>query len=178
MGSELSVSQILTSLEAQMALLREREVFHAEQEAFHREQRALSAAEYEKVARSYESFKASAGEAAEIAVRAAAAAPPSPPPAPPREELPPGKVPRPHLLVAKVVADLPEGEVFGCSGMAKEVNRRFGHALKKPLDSRLASTILRRLAAEGRIRVVQKGTPHNEARYTKEARPAARRPGP
>jgi hypothetical protein len=166
-SSDFSVSQILASLEAQMALHREKEVFHAEQEAFHREQRAVHAAEYEKVARGYDSFKASAGEAAEIAARAAAAAPPAPPPASPREELPPGKTPRPHLLVAKVVADLPVGEVFGCSRLTKAVSRRFGHALKKPLDPRLVSTILRRMAADGRLRVVQKGMPHREAMYTK-----------
>jgi hypothetical protein len=165
-SSELSVSQILAHLEAQRALCREKEVFHAEQEAFHREQRALYAAEYESVARSYESFQASAGTAAGIAARAAAAAPPPPPP-PAREEFPRGKTPRPHRLAEKVVADLPAGEPFGCSRLAEAVNRRFGHALRKPLDSRLASTILRRMAAEGRVRVARKGTPHHEAMYTK-----------
>lgn len=159
------MSQILAQLEGRMALSREKEAFHAEQEAFHGEQRALYAAEYESAARCYESFQASAGTAAEITSRAAAALPPAPPPV--REELPHGKTPRPHRLAEKVVADLPADEAFGCTHLANAVNRRFGHALAKPLDTRLASTILRRMTAEGRIRAVRKGTPYHEAMYRK-----------
>jgi hypothetical protein len=67
MSSQLSVAQVLTSLEQQMRFHREREAEHAAQEAFHRDQRALHAAEYETVARHYEAFKASASAAAEMA---------------------------------------------------------------------------------------------------------------
>lgn len=161
------MSQILACLEAQMALHQEKEAFHAEQEMFHREQRALHAAEYEKVAQGYGAFKASAGEAVEIAARAVAADPPPAPPAPAREELPPGKTPRPHALVEKVVASLPVGEAFGSARVTKAVNRRFGHALKSPVEPRTIATILRRMAAEGRLRVVRKGTSHQEGTYAR-----------
>lgn len=162
------MSQILARLEAQMALHQEKEAFHAEQEGFHREQRALHAAEYEKVVQSYTTFKASAGEAVEIAARVTAVDPTPAPPAPSREELPPGKTPRPHVLVGKVIAGLPAGEDFGSARVTKAVNRRFGHVLKKPIDPRTVATILRRMASEGRLRVVRKGASHQEATYAKD----------
>lgn len=162
MSSQLSVAQILENLEAQMALHREKEAFHAEQEVFHREQRAPHAAELEAMARHYEAFKASAGSAAEIAARVA----PPPPPPPPKEEPLPVKALR-SKLVARVVASLPEGETFKPSSLAAEVNRRFGKALKKPVDSRLASSALLRMLADGRVRLVQRGTAHRESVYTR-----------
>lgn len=162
MSSQLSVAQILANLEGQMALHREKEAFHAEQEVVHREQRAVHAAELETMARHYEAFKTSAGAAAEMAARLA---PPAPPP-PPKEEPLPDKAVR-SKLVARVVASLPAGEVFKPSGVAAEVNRRFGKALKKPVDLRLASSALLRMLADGRVRLVQRGTAHRESVYTK-----------
>jgi hypothetical protein len=161
MSAELSVSQVLANLEAQMAFHRERETHHAEQEAVHREKRDGHAAEYETVARHYEAFKASAGAATEIALRTVvpAAAPP--------EEAPPAGPTMPHKLVARAVAAFPAGEVFSPSRVAAEVNRRFARELRKPIDPRLASTALRRLLALGRIRLKQKGAPHHEALYTR-----------
>jgi hypothetical protein len=46
-------------------------------------------------------------------------------------------------------------------------NRRFREALRKPADSRLVSAALRRMAANGTIRLAERGTAHREARYTK-----------
>jgi hypothetical protein len=160
-SSQLSVAQVLANLEAQMKLLRDKEAHHAGQEAFHREQRAVHAAEYETVARHYEAFKASAGGAAEIASRFAA-------PEPPREEpLPPLKPALPSRLVARAVLEMPAGESFAPTRVAAEVNRRYPRELRKPIGSRLASTALRRLLAEGKVRLVQKGTAHREAIYAR-----------
>ena len=66
---------------------------------------------------------------------------------------------------AQVVEELPEGEVFGPSRLAEEANRRYGRQLGKPVDARMASGILRRLLAEGTVRLVQKGGSHREALY-------------
>src|SRR3954470_21625842 len=99
MSSELSVAQVLAKLEAQMAYHREREAHHAEQESFHQEKRAHHAAEYETVAHHYDAFKATAGAAAEIAVRSTVPAPPEPPPPAPVEEEPPAKI----LLSSRLV---------------------------------------------------------------------------
>lgn len=167
MSSELSVAQVLANLEAQMAFHKEQEAHHVRQEIFHREQQALHATEYENVAKHYEAFKATAGAAAEIAARTAA---PPPAPEPPRPaERPParGKPTRPSRLVARLVQELPAGEIFAASRVAAEVNRRYSRELRKPLDTRLASTILRRLHADGEIRRVEEGSAHREALYSR-----------
>jgi hypothetical protein len=144
-----------------MKLHREQEALHGAQEAFHREQRDFHAAGYEAVALHYEAFKASAGGAAEIAARVAA-------PEPPRQEpLPPLKPVLPSKLVARAVAELPADETFAPSRVAAEVNRRYPRELRKPIDSRLASTGLRRLLAQGKVRLVERGTAHREAVYAR-----------
>lgn len=163
MSTELSVAQVLANLEKQMAFHQDQEARHAKQEVFHREQRAVHAAEYETVARHYEAFKATSGTAAEIAARTAAVVPapaPPPPAAPARPTLP-------SRLVARLVAELPADEVFEPSRVAAEVNRRYRRELRKPMDSRLASTALRRLLAEGKVKLVEKGTAHHQAVYAK-----------
>lgn len=164
MSAELSVTQILANLEAQLAFHRDKEEHHAKEEAFHREQRALHAAEHETVAKHYEAFKAIAGNAAEVASRDVIPAPAPvqapPPPAPLKPVLP-------SRLVARLVYELPAGEELAPSRVAREVNRRYFRELRKPIDSRLASTALRRLLAEGAVQLVRKGTAHHEAVYTR-----------
>jgi hypothetical protein len=166
LSAELSVTQILANLEAQMAFHRDKEEHHAREEVFHREQRALHAAEYETVAKHCEAFKAIAGNAAEVAARDVIPAP-APAQAPPPSEEPgaPLKPVLPSRLVARLVQELPAGEELVPSRVAREVNRRYARELRKPIDSRLASTALRRLFAEGAVRLVQKGTAHHEAVY-------------
>ena len=159
MGSELSLSRILADLEARIALHREREAFHAGREALHRKERAHHAEELAAALQGYEALKAAVGTAAEITSRASVALPAS------EEEEPSSRVR--SKLVAWVVADLPDGEVFSASRISDEVNRRFGESIRRPANPRMVSTALRRLAREGEIRLVQKGTPHHEALYTK-----------
>ena len=169
MSSQLSVAKVLANLEAQMALHKEREAYHAQQEVFHREQRAFHAAGYETVAKHFEAFRAASSAAAEIAdrVEAAAQAAAVLPAAPPEEPWPSRKRPQPGPLVSRVIEEMPPGEVFGASRVAEEVNRRFSRALPRPMDSRLASAVLRRLLGEGVIRLVKPGSPHHEAVYSR-----------
>ena len=161
MSSELSVTQVLANLEAQMRFHREQEAHHAEQEVFHREQRAVHAAEYETVARHYEAFKATAAGAAEIAARRKATEPP--PAEPPRISGPS----LPSRLVARAVTEMARDETFSPSRIASEVNRRYPRELRKPIDSRLASTALRRMLAQGEVRLIEKGSAHREAIYSR-----------
>jgi len=163
LSTDLSVAQILASLEKQMASHQERQTHHAQREAFHREQKDLHAAELETVAKQYEAFKATAQGAAEMAARTSAVVPP------PKQQTPPAPVTpkRPHILVARLVQELPAGEVYTASKVAAEVNRRYRSELKTPLSRPVASTCLRRLLARGRLRLVQKGTAHIQAVYTK-----------
>ncbi len=169
MSSQLSVAKVLANLEAQVALHKEREAFHAQQEVFHREQRAFHAAGYETVAKHLEAFRTASGGAAEIAdrVEAAAQAAAVPSEVPPEELRMSGKRPQPGPLVIRLIEEMPPGEVFGASRVAEEVNRRFSRALPRPMDTRLASAVLRRLLADGTIRLVKPGSPHHEAVYSR-----------
>lgn len=162
MSVELSVEQILANLETQMDLHRRQKDHHAEQESFHREQCAVHTAELEAITRNYEVFKEAAGAAVEMAARL-----PAPAKAPVEETLPLGASVIRSRLVARVVAERPASEPFTASSVAAEVNRRFRRALKKPANARLASAALRRLLANGTLRLAKKGAPHHESLYTK-----------
>lgn len=165
MDPGISLQQMLASLEEQMDLHREKEAHHAREEAAHREQRALHAAELEALARHYEALKSSAEAAAPLVTRYVPAHPPQPEESL-QETLPAGKPVIRRRLVERVIAEMPKGEVFSPTSIAAAVNRRFRN-LPKPAEPRMTSAALRRLAAEGSIRVVQKGTSHREANYTK-----------
>jgi len=167
-SSQLSVAKVLENLEAQMALHKEREAYHAQQEVFHREQRAFHAAGYETVTKHFEAFQAASSGAAEIADRIEAAAQVAavPSEAPP-EPWPSRKRSQPGPLVIRLIEEMPASEVFGASRVAEEVNRRFSRALPRPLNTRLASAVLRRLLADGTLRLVKPGSPHHEALYSR-----------
>lgn len=156
---------MLSSLEAQMEIHREKEAHHAREEETHREQRAAHAAELAALARHYEALKSSA-EAAEPLAARYAPAPEPPPKARPRETLPPGKPIVWRRLVERVIADMAKGEEVTPTDMAAAVNRRF-QGLPNSADPRVMSTILRRLTGDGWVRRVQKGTSHREATYAK-----------
>ncbi len=162
MTTELSVQQMLANLEAQIDLHREREAHHAREETVHREQRAVHAAELEALMRHYEALKSSVEAAAPLAVRHV----PPQPKEPPRETLPPGTSVVWSRLVDRVVEEMPGGEVFSPADVTAAVNRRF-QGLPQEANARVTSTILRRMAAAGQIRMVRKGTSHRQAAYTK-----------
>jgi hypothetical protein len=164
MSTDLSVAKILASLEAQRALHKEREAWHAGQERLHREQREHHAAEYERVTQHYEAFKATAGTAAEIAARAL---PATPEPVKKEEEPPPGKPPVRTRLLEELVEELPAGTVLWPSWLAEEANRRFPKLLPKPVSFRMASNALRKMVGWGLVVVAEKGKPHYEAAYRK-----------
>lgn len=162
MGTYLSIAEVLSRLEKQLAFLQDREAFHAQQEVFHREQRARFATELADVARRYETFKASSAEAVEAAVQARATGAP--------EEDGPDLGGRPKLprLVARVLETVPEDHNFGAVWLAQEINRRFGKRLRRPTNQRLVSIVLRRMAQRGQLYVYKKGRPHQEARYLRK----------
>ena len=54
--------------------------------------------------------------------------------------------------------------------MAAEANRRFADHISSPIDVRTASDVLRRLLAEGEIRLVREGKPFHEALYARRSR--------
>lgn len=161
MSAKFSAEELLAHFEAQMAFHKTQEAHHAEQEASHKERKDFHAAEHETVARHFEAFKATAGVAFEIASRMAPISETA------LQELAPGKPVIRSRLVAKILEEIPKGEVFGASRLAAEVNRRFGRALRKPANPQLASAALRRLHANGLVHRVQEGSGRSEALYTR-----------
>jgi hypothetical protein len=165
MSTSLSVAEILAKLEARIEHHEQQMAFHKQQEAHHREQSAAHAVELETVRRHFESFKAAALPAADLAGAAGV-------PVPAKEEEPEdlrefvGK----RLLTSKLIARAIRGladETFGATRVAQEANRRYRNTLKKPVDARAASTVLRRLRDAGEIQQVQSGGAAHEALYSK-----------
>lgn len=165
MSVNLPLSEILKNLQRRIDSLREQVDLHARQEEHHREQRTLFETDLQKAMRHLESFQEAAAVAADLDLPAA------PPPPPPQEE---DLGPHPTLpkMVKRVVADRPEGERFGPKIVAQEVNRRFRKALRRPVDSRAVSVVLRRMSAARRIHLVREGKANHEALYAKGAAPA------
>ncbi|HEX7184305.1 MAG TPA: hypothetical protein VF756_20925, partial [Thermoanaerobaculia bacterium] len=161
MSRSLSISEVMARLETQIAFHRERQSFHAEQEALHREQGGLHAAELERLSRNLEAFKAAADSVAEMAGKAL-------PPGMNRkeiEEVDTGRQRRLTPMVARVVADIQPTTRFGPVWIAQEVNRRFGEILRKPVDARKVSAVLRRMERNGKLKVARRGGPYREAMY-------------
>jgi hypothetical protein len=167
MSSKLSVAAVLESLEAQAAFHREREAFHAAQEEQHRQERARHAAELETVLHNLEAFRTVSASAVELVRQAS----PSEPAEPPVKAPASGRLMASRFIRA-VAESRTDGEPFGASAVTAEVNRRFGDRLKKPIDIRTTSDVLRRMSKERRIHRVRPGKAFSEALYARGARPA------
>jgi hypothetical protein len=156
MSTSLSVAEILAKLEARIAHHEQQVAHHKQLEAHHREQSAMHTAELEKVRQHYESFKTAALPAADLAEVPVASAPA-------QEEEPEdlsefiGKRIMTSKLIARVIHSVGEGYAFGAPWVAQETNRRFHSVLKRPVDARAVSTVLRRLRNAGALRQVQPG---------------------
>lgn len=161
MSSKLSVEDVLANLEARAAFHREQEGLHAQQEAHHRDQRVAHAAELEKVLQSLETFRTAASSAVDLAQPVARKTVPV---AEGPKLPPPGRL-RAGRLVRLVAESLEEP--FVPAAVAAEANRRFASHLKKPISSRAASDVLRRMLAEGTLKLVRKGTAFHEAQYAR-----------
>lgn len=163
MSTDLPVSKVIANLEARLAFHREQEALHARQEEHHRAQRSAHAAEIEKVAQSLEAFRSTAVTAVELAR-------PVQPPSP-ADEPETGSRTMVSRLIARVVESRPMDEAFGASSIAAEVNRRYAQRLERPVDTRAASVVLRRLRAARRIHLVRKGKAAHEALYRRGPKP-------
>ena len=162
MAFERSFEDIFSWLDAQIAHDREQETFHAQQEVFHREQRALFAAELEKLSAIRDSFKTAADTAMGLASRAKALPPPAPSPDIGRRK------PSLTKMVARIIEVRPAGEAFGPAFITREINRHYGERLRRPVQVKVVSIVLRRMAADGRVRSVRPGRAHQEAQYARK----------
>lgn len=160
MSPGLSIPDIVARLEQQLAFHREKESFHASQEALHGEQRSVHATEVEKITRSLEAFQTSAAEAAQLAGRTS-----------PRRKtvaVPTGKKLSLNKMVAAVVAGFPPHESFGTRKVAAEIRQQFQDSLREPVDPRMVSLALARMASARQIHRLRPGKPHHEAVYARQ----------
>ncbi|HKV07105.1 MAG TPA: hypothetical protein VJ725_03140 [Thermoanaerobaculia bacterium] len=160
MSAGLSVADIVARLEGQLAFHREKETFHASQEALHREQRSAHAAEVERLTRSLEVFRASAAEAADLAGRVA-----------PRSKAAAvytGKKLSVNKMATAVIAGFGPHEPFGTRKVTEEIQRQFQDSLREPVDPRMVSLALARMAKARGIHRLRPGKPHHEAVYARE----------
>ncbi len=164
MAAERSFENIFAWLDAQIAFDREKEAFHAQQEVFHREQRAQFTAELEQLTAIRESFKTAADTAMDLASRASALPPLAPSPDIGRRK------PSLTKMVTRVIEIRPAGDAFGPGAITREINRHYGERLRRPVQVKLVSIVLRRMANDGRVRSVRPGRPHQEALYARVER--------
>lgn len=163
MATEGSIQAILSLLDAQIAHDREKEAFHAQQEAFHREQRALFAAELEKLTAVRESLQTAADTALDLVRRGAALQPPKPSP-----DIG-GRRPSLTKMVTRIIEIQPPGKPFGPNAIARAINHHYKERMRGGwIETKLVSIVLRRMAADGRIRAVRPGRPHQEGLYARK----------
>jgi len=157
----LSVEEIIASLEAQAAVHREREAHHAAEEAKHREQRTQHATELEMITRRLEEFRTAAAAASELAERTVA----RPAAADEEEDFGPASKPKLARMTRRVVTDLGPNRALGANWVAQEINSRFASNLRRQVEVRQISAVLRRMHRLGELDLHRPGTARREARY-------------
>lgn len=158
---------IVADLEKQIAHHREREAFHAEQSVHHGERQAQHAAELATLTATLDAFRTSAAKAAELAARGIVTPAPSSQETLANQAMDIGLKPSMTRMVQRVIESRPPDEAFGVSSVTAEIKRRYGQRLRRPVQPKLVSIVLRRLAADGRLRTVREGRPHHEALYSR-----------
>jgi hypothetical protein len=164
MSSKISVADVLANLESRAAFHREREAFHAGQEEQHRGERERHAAELERVLHNLDAFRTASASAVEIIQQPQPQEPE--PPAPQVDSPVTGKLMVSRAIRA-VVASWKEGEPFGATAVAAEVNRRFADRLRRPVRPRATSDVLRRMSRSRLIQQVRRGKALAEGLYTR-----------
>jgi hypothetical protein len=172
MSTKLSIAEVLAKLEARVAFHEQREAHHTQQEGIHREQRESHAADLAQARRNLESFRAISAEALDFVQQGDGA-----PPEPPVDPLigvsqSSGRV-VPSRLVRAIVGSRKDGEPFGATDVAREVNRRFRDKLRRPMSSRAVGDTLRRMEAQRLIHLVRPGRAKYEALFKQGPRPKA-----
>jgi len=120
----------------------------------------------EKILHNLETFRAASASAVELVQQAH----PAPEPAAPQLELPASGKLMVSRMIRAVVETQGDGEPFGASLVTAEVNRRFADRLRRPVDPRAASDVLRRMSAAGQLHLVRAGKAFSEALYAKGVR--------
>jgi hypothetical protein len=162
MSTNLSIQDVLASLEAKVAHLTQQVDLHTRQEAFHKEQREQSAVELEPGLAAPGGVPADGGRRDRDCRRGAAAGRAS-------DDGPNlGGKPMLSRLVSAVIADKRGDEPFNATQLAQEIDRRYGKKLGRRVEPRSVASQLRRLLQRGKIHQSQKGQAYREAVFTRE----------
>jgi hypothetical protein len=157
----MSVLRLLAELEELVSHHESKEKHHAEQEIYHREKRAEHTAALATARERRDAYRMAAEAAGELVARSQIR------PAAPVDDLPPGEPVLVSRLAARVIAKRDPAEAFGAMAITHEINQRYGKRLRRPASARTVATILRRMAADGRIVQIEKGRGHHEGVYTR-----------
>ena len=167
MTEKPSLPAMIESLQRTAAFHREREAFHAQQQAhyaqqekLHGEERARHAAALEEASRHLEELREMAERLGQVVQHARVV-----PPETTEETI--GRKSRLSHALDLVLESWPPEVHFTATGLAAEVRRRYGAALRRDVDPRAIAAALRRRRNEGRVREVRGGRPHLEAEYKK-----------
>ncbi|MES1241392.1 MAG: hypothetical protein ABUT39_07220 [Acidobacteriota bacterium] len=164
MSRNLSVAQILARLEAQISFFEGQVPFHARQEVFHRTERERCESELATLRERYEALKAAPVATDEPVERVRRSG--SPMPEVGNDDG--GTAPLKHLVYWVALARA-QGDTFGATAVAQEVNKRFSRRLRQPVNVRSVSVMLSRLASEGALKLVSKGKARHEALYSRRS---------
>lgn len=153
MDEKVPVESAMSDVEQEMELCARQEAFHAERLSFHQAQREVYAAEREKLRARLEELRAvkESGEwpkAEDVEI--------------PR--IYSGRV-RLSRLVTLVVEGKSPDEEFGHSAVTREIEERFGAKLGEPVNPRVVSTKLLRMAEDGHLRIVREGRAYYETLF-------------
>ena len=159
MEGKLSIAEMLTRLEAQITLHRDKQAYHAEQKSHHEAEEARHAAELARLSQHHAAFKTAAAEIE------AALPPVSATAKTPAADTDLGRKPKKGKALGRIVAAWPEGVPFGASEVVASVNHRFAGKLN--LTPRDAASYLRRSALRGTLEIVREGKPFHETLYRK-----------
>ncbi len=162
MEGKLSIAEMLTRLEAQITLHRDKQAHHAEQKSYHEAEEARHSAELARLSQHYAAFKAAAAE-----IEAVLPLDPAPGKTgkTPALDTDLGRKPKKSKALGRVVTAWPAGVPFGASEVVASVNQRF--AGKLSLTPRDAASYLRRRALRGTLEIVREGKPFHETLYRK-----------
>lgn len=169
MTLEVSVGELLKTLERKIAFHREHAALHTREEELHRRERILHETELESATRHFEALKAAAGPAAEVAMSAYDPAP-AEPPEPEEDGLEPGANPPLTALITRILKAKAQGETFGPTALTAEINQRFRDRLQRDADIRSVSAALRRMCRKRQVELVREGRSYNEALYRQPKR--------
>lgn len=162
MSGSMSLTEVVTKLEAQITYHREREAFHAGEKARHAAEQARHAEQLEQLSQRYEAFTA-----AVALVEPVLNLPEPSAAAQPRKDAELGDRPKVAQAVVRVLDDWPAATPFGAPEIAAEVNRRFAGKFRRPLTARAVSPFLRRRHRAGVLDCVRVGRPVHGALYRK-----------